>query len=323
MKKTFSFSNRKSFNRKSSKRKFQNFLYYFLVFIVCNVVTFFSFDVLSDVLPKKENKREIKTEMKREIKREKESKAERETARGTEGGTKAMITIRKSTERGISNLPWLNSKHTFSFSDYYDPKHMGFHTLRVINEDQIQAGKGFDKHPHKDMEIISYVIDGSLEHKDSMGNTTIILPNEIQRMSAGTGVLHSEYNHEKNKETHFYQIWIMPNKKGIKPGYAQKSFASDLKKNKLVLVVSNSGRDGSISIEQNLDMYLSRLPKDETLEYEPRKGNKVWVQVVKGKIRVNDNVALASGDGLALEYENLLNIKAHDECELMIFDLGG
>lgn len=232
-----------------------------------------------------------------------------------------MIVIRKSNDRGASNLPWLQSKHTFSFSDYYDPNHMGFQTLRVINEDKIKAAKGFDMHPHKDMEIISYVIEGSLKHKDSMGNTTIIRPDEVQRMSAGSGVTHSEYNYEKDKETHFYQIWITPSKKGIKPSYAQKSFASALKENNLVLVASNDGKNGSISVEQDVEMYLSRLPKDGSLSYEIKAGRKVWLQVVKGKVEVND-YTIATGDGLAVSKEALLNIKAQDESELMIFDLG-
>jgi len=235
-------------------------------------------------------------------------------------GEGSLITIRKANERGLSKHSWLQSYHTFAFGEYFDAKHKGFHALRVINEDTIQAQKGFDPHPHQNMEIISYVVEGSLEHKDSMGNTTIIRPNEVQRMSAGTGVVHSEYNYEKNKNTHFYQIWIIPKENGVAPSYGQKSFASELKNKKLVLVVSNTGREGSISVGQDVDMYLSRLQKEDKLEYPCQAGRHIWIQVVKGKIGVNDNVVTA-GDGLSLSHENLLKIKAQDQSEFMLFDL--
>ncbi|OFZ30678.1 MAG: quercetin 2,3-dioxygenase [Bdellovibrionales bacterium RIFCSPHIGHO2_01_FULL_40_29] len=231
-----------------------------------------------------------------------------------------MQQIRKSDDRGFANHGWLKSRHTFSFADYYDPKHMGFRNLRVINEDRIQGGTGFGSHPHKDMEIISYVVSGSLEHKDSMGTKTIIRPGEVQRMSAGSGITHSEYNAMPQDETHFFQIWIMPNAKGGEPGYGQKSFEADLNSKNLVLVVSQDSRDGSIGIKQDADLYISRLKKQEQLEFKVRPTRGVWIQVVQGKITLNET-EISTGDAMSFENEELLKIKALDQSEFMIFDL--
>ncbi len=189
-----------------------------------------------------------------------------------------MLQIRKSDERGLANHGWLNSRHTFSFADYHDPKFMGFRTLRVINEDRIEGGKGFAKHGHKDMEIISYVVKGALQHEDSMGTKAIIRPGEVQRMTAGTGVMHSEYNAKLNDETHFFQIWIQPKAINAAPGYGQKSFETELNAKKSVLVVSQDGREGSISINQDADMYISRLNKGDDFEFKLRPSRGAWLQ---------------------------------------------
>lgn len=231
-----------------------------------------------------------------------------------------MFTIRRSNERGFANHGWLKSRHTFSFADYYDPKHMGFKSLRVINEDRIDGGTGFGAHPHRDMEIISYVISGALEHKDSMGNVAQIKPGEVQRMSAGTGVVHSEYNAFPNEETHFFQIWILPNQTGTTPGYGQKSFEEKIHSEKMALVVSQDGRDGSITIKQDADMYISRLKEKETVEFNLKAGRGAWVQIVKGKIRIGDE-ELSTGDALSTTEAQLLSFKALEDSEFILFDL--
>lgn len=231
-----------------------------------------------------------------------------------------MLQLRKSQDRGIANHGWLKSKHTFSFADYYDPEFMGFRSLRVINEDRIDGGTGFGAHPHRDMEIISYVVKGALEHKDSMGTKAIIRPGEVQRMSAGTGVVHSEYNAMPDEETHFFQIWIQPKSRGGNPGYGQKSFENELNSNQLVLVMSEEGRDGSISIKQDADIYISRLPAGADLELKVRKTRGAWVQVVSGKLTVNGK-ELTTGDAISFEDEELLTFKAEDKSEIILFDL--
>lgn len=231
-----------------------------------------------------------------------------------------MLQLRKSEERGFADHGWLKSRHTFSFANYYDPKHMGFKNLRVINEDRIAGGTGFGAHPHQDMEIISYVVEGALEHKDSMGTVAVIKPGEVQRMSAGTGVIHSEYNALRDKETHFFQIWIMPNERGVKPGYGQKSFEAELNSKKLVLVVSNDGRDGSISIRQDADMYVSRLKAGDKIDFNVRKGRGVWIQVIKGNLTVGDKV-LDTGDAYSTQDAQSLNISASQDSEIILFDL--
>lgn len=231
-----------------------------------------------------------------------------------------MLQLRKSQDRGHANHGWLNSKHTFSFAGYYDPKHMGFRSLRVINEDKIKGGTGFGAHPHNDMEIISYVVKGGLKHQDSMGNDTIIKPNEVQRMTAGTGVVHSEYNASPNEDAHFFQIWITPKARGQDPGYGQKSFEKELESQKLVHVISQDGKDGSISINQDADMFISRLKTGDDLTYSIRKNRGVWIQVVKGQLTINDQNVIA-GDALSFENEDDLKVKATKESEIIIFDL--
>lgn len=231
-----------------------------------------------------------------------------------------MLTIRKSEERGLANHGWLKSCHTFSFAEYYDAKHMGFRKLRVINEDRIAGGTGFDSHPHKNMEIISYVVEGALEHKDSMGTKAIIRPGEVQRMSAASGIVHSEYNAKANDETHFFQIWITPNKTEGTPDYGQKSFENDLDTKKLVLVVSNDARDGSIGIKQDADMYISRLKKGDELQFGVRANRGVWVQVVKGTILVNGQ-PLRTGDAASSETSQELKFKASEDAEFILFDI--
>lgn len=231
-----------------------------------------------------------------------------------------MMVIRKSNERGAADHGWLKSQHTFSFADYYDPAQMGFGPLRVINEDRIAPGTGFGSHPHRDMEIISYVVSGALEHQDSAGNKNVIRPGEVQRMSAGTGVVHSEYNFYKDRETHFFQVWIQPNKKGVPFSYGQRSFENELNEKNLVLVVSNNGRDGSISIHQDADMYVSRLKSGDSLRFAGRPTRNVWLQVVKGRLNVNQ-VTISTGDGLATKAETALEIAAEADSELLLFDL--
>lgn len=231
-----------------------------------------------------------------------------------------MLQLRKSNERGLGSHGWLESRHSFSFADYYDPQNMGFRSLRVINEDRIEGGTGFGAHPHRDMEIISYVLKGALEHKDSMGNQTVIRPGEVQRMSAGSGVMHSEYNQKIEEETHFFQIWIQPNTRGGVPGYGQKSFEKELQEQKLVLVVSENGRNGSIGIKQDADLYISRLKSGEAFDFDLRPGRGAWVQVISGKLSLNGK-DISTGDGVALENESVLHFQASEDSEILLFDL--
>lgn len=231
-----------------------------------------------------------------------------------------MLKIRRSEERGLAQHGWLTSQHTFSFAHYYDPEHMGFGPLRVINEDRIEGGSGFGKHPHRDMEIISYVVDGALEHQDSMGNKTVIRPGEVQRMSAGSGVIHSEMNHEADKTTHFFQIWIMPDKNNLKPGYGQKDFSEQLAREGLVLVLSQDARDGSIAINQDASVYLARLKKNGSLHFGLKPNRSSWVQVVKGTIDLLGQ-ELRQGDAAALTDETILELVSKEDAEVILFDL--
>lgn len=231
-----------------------------------------------------------------------------------------MLTIMRSNERGFADHGWLKSRHSFSFADYYNPARMGFGALRVINEDRIAGGTGFGTHPHDNMEIISYVISGALKHKDSMGNTTVIRPGEVQRMSAGTGVRHSEYNEREQDETHFFQIWIKPDAYGVDPGYGQKSFEKELSEKNLVLVVSKDGREGSITINQDANVYISRLRKGEELDFKVKEYRRVWVQMVKGSAKV-DGQDIKVGDAAAAMDLEQMKISANEDAEMIIFDL--
>jgi quercetin 2,3-dioxygenase len=232
-----------------------------------------------------------------------------------------MIALRPAAERGKTDFGWLDSRHTFSFGDYHDPRHTGFGPLRVINEDRVKAGAGFDTHGHRDMEIISYVLEGALEHRDSIGPGSVIRPSEVQIMSAGTGILHSEFNHSKTDPVHFLQIWIMPDRQGIAPRYDQKTFLASQKRGQLRLVGSPDGRDGSILIHQDVNLYDTILGHSETVTHPLTDGRKGWVQVVRGVVDVNGKAA-RSGDGVAIESEGALTITARaDGSELLVFDL--
>jgi redox-sensitive bicupin YhaK (pirin superfamily) len=231
-----------------------------------------------------------------------------------------MINVRKSQERGHRNHGWLESYHTFSFSNYYDPSFTGFRDLLVINEDRVQPGEGFGKHGHRDMEIISYVVDGELAHKDSMGTGSVIRPGDVQRMSAGKGVLHSEFNHSKEKPVHFLQIWIAPEKEGIAPSYEEKKFSTEEKRNQLRLVVSPNGEQGSVKIHQNAKLFASVLDPGKQVQYELSEGRHSWVQIVRGSIQLNGQT-LKAGDGAAISQEKNLVLTAEQPSELLVFDL--
>jgi len=230
-----------------------------------------------------------------------------------------MMTIRKSEERGHVNHGWLDSHFTFSFAEYHDPRHMGFRSLRVINDDRIAPGGGFGMHPHRDMEIISYVLDGALEHKDSMGNGSVIRPGDFQYMSAGTGVRHSEFNPSDTEETHLLQIWIMPDLKGVQPRYGEKAMAS-APTGKLQLVASKAGRDGSIAIQQDADLHLAKLDKGEKVEHTLGANRHAWVHVAKGEVTVNGQ-ALKAGDAAAVSDESRVQLAAVQPAQVLLFDL--
>ena len=231
-----------------------------------------------------------------------------------------MITVRKSEDRGYANHGWLKSHHTFSFANYYDEKHMGFGPLRVINEDRIDGGTGFGTHGHKNMEIISYVIDGKLEHKDSMGNETVILPGEVQRLTAGTGIRHSEKNKLEKDSTHFLQIWIMPDQENLEPGYGQKSFANDFGCSDLILVASKSGKNGSITLNQDVDMYVAKAQDEGEKTLKTYSHRHLWVQVVGGSVEVN-GVKLGAGDGAGVHAVEAMKLKWQKNSEFLVFDM--
>jgi redox-sensitive bicupin YhaK (pirin superfamily) len=232
-----------------------------------------------------------------------------------------MITLRKSSDRGHADHGWLRSDHTYSFADYYDPQEMGWGPLRVINEDRVEPGKGFGTHGHRDMEIISYVLSGQLQHKDSMGNGTIIRPGDVQRMSAGSGVQHSEFNPSANAPVHFLQIWIEPETRGTAPGYEEKFFSPEDKQGRLKLVASRDGREGSVTIQQDADLFASLLSPKQQLEHRIVAGRLAYLHLVKGAVRVND-IALKTGDAAKIKAEDALVIVADEESELLLFDLG-
>ncbi len=231
-----------------------------------------------------------------------------------------MIRRRASGDRGHANHGWLDTYHTFSFDTYHDPAHMGFRSLRVINEDRVQPGHGFGTHPHRDMEIVTYVLDGALAHQDSMGNGSTIRPHEVQRMSAGTGVTHSERNASKTEAVHLLQIWILPERRGLAPSYEEKTFPPEEKRGRLRLVASRDGRDGSVTIHQDVDLFASILGPGERVEHALRAGRHAWVQVARGAVALN-GVALAAGDGAAVSDEARLSISAAEPAEFLVFDL--
>lgn len=232
-----------------------------------------------------------------------------------------MITVRPSHERGVANLGWLDSRHTFSFGHYFDPQHMGLGPLRVINEDRVRPGAGFDTHGHRDMEIISYVLEGALEHRDTIGTGSVIRPGDVQVMSAGSGIRHSEFNHSKQEPVHFLQIWVLPDREGISPRYDQKTFSEVEKRGRLRLIGSSDGRDDSIVIHQDVEIFAALLNRSEAVTRALAAGRKGWVQVVRGAGEVNGK-AVRAGDGVALEGEADLNVtSAADDSEFLVFDL--
>jgi redox-sensitive bicupin YhaK (pirin superfamily) len=231
-----------------------------------------------------------------------------------------MITIRKAEERGHFDFGWLNTYHTFSFGDYYDPRNMGFRALRVINEDYVHAGRGFPTHGHRDMEIITYVLEGGLAHKDSMGNGSIIRPGDVQRMSAGTGVRHSEANPSRDESVHLLQIWITPDELNVEPSYAEKRFDDEEKRGRLRLVASRDGSDGSVSMNQDARLYAALLDTQQEVTYELEPDRHAWVQVARGAIEINGQ-PLKQGDGAAISEERELKIVGTEPAEILLFDL--
>ena len=231
-----------------------------------------------------------------------------------------MLKLRKANERGHADHGWLDSHHTFSFADYYDPANLGFRALRVINDDTVAPDRGFGSHPHRDMEIVSYVLEGALAHKDSMGTGSTIVPGDVQRMSAGTGVVHSEFNASKTEPVHFLQIWLVPTERGSKPGYEQKHFSEADKAGKLRVVASPDGRDGSVTVHTDATLYAGIFDKGQRGQQPLAAGRHAWVHLARGKALVNGQ-ELATGDGLALSDERAVTIEGIDRAELLVFDL--
>jgi redox-sensitive bicupin YhaK (pirin superfamily) len=232
-----------------------------------------------------------------------------------------MIDIRPAETRGLASLGWLISRHSFSFGDYYDSRRMGFGPLRVINEDRVEPGAGFDTHGHRDMEIVSYVLDGALEHKDSIGTGSVIRPGDVQRMSAGTGIRHSEFNHSRQEAVHFLQIWLLPEKAGLKPSYEQKHFAPEEKRGRLRLVVSPDGAEGSVTLHQDARIYAALLDRGESVTHAIAPGRRPWLQVARGSLDLNGDW-LRSGDGAAIQDLASITMAAHDPAtEILLFDL--
>lgn len=230
-----------------------------------------------------------------------------------------MITIRKSSDRGHANHGWLDSYHTFSFADYFDKNHMGFRSLRVINDDRVAPGAGFGTHPHQDMEIISYILDGELSHKDSMGNQRALKPGDVQRISAGTGISHSEFNASRSTPVHFLQIWIRPDRKGHAPAYEDRAYPAGSRENKLLLIASGDGRDGSLKINQDASVFATRL-SNASITHPLAGGRHAWVQVARGSLSVN-GVPLSEGDAIALSDEASVTLKTDGTAEVLVFDL--
>ncbi len=231
-----------------------------------------------------------------------------------------MIDIIRSSSRGTADHGWLKSRHTFSFADYHNPSMMGFAALRVVNEDWIEPGKGFGTHPHRDMEIVTYMIDGALEHKDNMGNGSVVRPGELQRMTAGTGILHSEFNHSNKDQAHLLQIWILPEQEGLEPGYEQKLFPSEQKRNRWCLVSSRDGRDGSLTIHQDLNLYSTVLDENVEIEFEFDEVRRGFLQVVLGTVEI-DGVELVAGDAAMIQKQTAFTVRALRDAELLFFDM--
>ena len=231
-----------------------------------------------------------------------------------------MITLRQSTQRGHFDHGWLNTYHTFSFDQYYDPRYMGFRQLRVINEDFVAAGRGFPTHGHRDMEIITYILEGALQHEDSMGNGSIIRPGDVQRMTAGTGVRHSEKNPSASESVHLLQIWILPETVGLEPGYEQKAFGEDERRGQLRLIASNDGREGSVTVHQDVSLFASILGAGEGVKYDMDQTRYGWIQVARGAVNVN-GLRAGQGDGAVVMGENSLEIAAEESAEILLFDL--
>jgi len=231
------------------------------------------------------------------------------------------LALRKSEDRGKANFGWLDSRHSFSFGHYHDPAHMGFGPLRVINEDKVAPGGGFPTHPHSNMEIISYVLEGALEHKDSIGTGSVIRPGDVQRMTAGSGVRHSEFNASKTDPVHFLQIWVIPEKQGLKPSYEQKSFSVEQKRGRLRLIGSRDGREGSVTIHQDVDLYATVLKAGEAVTHTIGDGRGAWVQVVRGAATLNET-RLEAGDGVAVSRSGTLTLAGAGDTEVLLFDMG-
>ena len=232
-----------------------------------------------------------------------------------------MIKIRKADKRGHFDFRWLNTFHTFSFGDYYDPSFMGFRTLRVINEDFVHPGRGFPTHGHRDMEIITYILEGAIEHRDSMGNGSRIRPGDVQRMTAGTGVSHSESNPSREEGVHLLQIWILPDQPGLKPSYEQKPFTQEEKQGKLRLIASEDGREGSVTVHQDASVYATVLGAGDEVVHELTPGRHAWLQVARGAVTVNGE-ELKQGDGAAISMEEKISIRGREAAEVLLFDLG-
>jgi quercetin 2,3-dioxygenase len=231
-----------------------------------------------------------------------------------------MIIVRPAEERGVANFGWLDSRHTFSFGHYYDPRHMGIGALRVINDDRVAPSGGFDTHSHQDMEIISYVLEGAMEHQDSIGTGSVIRPGDVQRMTAGTGIAHSEFNHSRTEPVHFLQIWIVPERKGLEPGYEQKTFPLEERRGKARLVASRDGRDGSLTVHQDIDLYTSVLEAGDEVAIALRPERSAWVQVARGAVTLN-GTGLKEGDGAAVFDTATLTLTSDTGGEVLVFDL--
>jgi redox-sensitive bicupin YhaK (pirin superfamily) len=231
-----------------------------------------------------------------------------------------MMTIRRAEARGRTKIGWLDSRHSFSFGDYYDPEHMGFRALRVINDDRVRGGAGFGMHPHRDMEIVTYLLEGSLEHQDSLGTGSVIRPGEVQRMTAGTGILHSEYNPSRTEAAHLLQVWLLPEREGLQPGYEQRAFPEVERTGRLCLVAAHDGRDGAVTIHTDVDLYAGLFAGGETVTHSLRAGRSAWVQIARGAVRLNGE-ELRAGDGAAVRDEQTLELVATEAADLLLFDL--